>query len=183
MVRPNNNQLLPATATAGLSFAASIALDAYPSPQWSAKLLLRGPSVIDLDAVSAGSVQTFTVDRDVTIAWLPGAYWWSLRVQSAAETREVANGQIEILPDFAGLPAGFDGRTQAEIGLDAIKAVLAKRATQDQQRYTIDNRELWRTPIPDLLKLRAAYQSEVSRERAKAAGRSRFGRVIAVRFH
>ena len=176
------NQRVPATATAGLTFLFDPRLCDYPATQWSAKLLLRGPASIDLDAADDGS-QTFTVDSTTTVAWLAGNYWYSLRVQSATETREVENGQIEFLPDFASLPVGYDGRTQNEIALDAIVAVLAKRATQDQQRYTIGDRELWRVPVIDLIKLRSYYSTAVRNERAAKSGIRRFGRPVIVRFN
>lgn len=182
MERCTDNQGIPATATAGLSFDVSATFAEYPAPQWSATLLLRGPRSIDLPAVADGLAHTITVGAATTALWAPGVYWYSFRVQSAAESREVANGQIEILPDFAALPAGYDGRTQAELALEAIKAVLAKRATQDQQRYTIDNRELWRTAPADLIKLRAFYTVEVRRERDAKSGRRTFGRAVQVRF-
>jgi hypothetical protein len=145
-------------------------------------LLLRGPSKADIEATAAGAEHAFNADAELTAEWKPGLHWYSVRVSSGDDVREVGKGQIDVLPDFANLPAGYDGRTQNEIALDSILAVLAKRATQDQMRYTIDNRELWRTPINDLLALKASYVAAVRRERAKASGRSRFGRAIPVRF-
>jgi hypothetical protein len=61
-------------------------------------------------------------------------------------------------------------RTHAQIALANIEAVLAKRSTQDQERYTINNRELWRTPLGDLLKLRDYYRAEVRREKQAQRG-------------
>ena len=177
-----DSRCIPEKAQAGLDFSVCFNNRAYPATEWSAKLLFRGPAPIDIVAVPVGSAQTFTAASTVTATWLPGLYCYSVRVQSATETREVENGQIEFLPDFASLPAGYDGRTVNEIAYDAISAVVANRATQDQQRYTIGDRELWRTPMGDLLKLKASYSAAVRRERAVKNGHSRFGRVIPVRF-
>jgi hypothetical protein len=177
----NYKQRVPATATAGLSLSFDPWLSCFPYPTWVATLLLRGPAALTISATTDGS-QTFVVDAATTEAWAAGVYWYSLRVQSATQTLEVDSGQIEVLPDFASLPAGYDGRTPNEIALDAITAVLAKRATQDQQRYTIGDRELWRMTVADLLMLKASYSAAVRRERAAKSGRSRFGRIIPVRF-
>jgi hypothetical protein len=53
-----------------------------------------------------------------------------------------------------------------------LEAVIEGRASLDQERYRINNRELYRTPMETLIKLRNQYRAEVSRERAKASGKS-----------
>jgi hypothetical protein len=95
---------------------------------------------------------------------------------------EVSFGIMEVLPDLAAVSAPYDARSDNEKALEAIEAVLGKRATLDQDRYKINNRELWRTPISDLLKLRDVYRAAVRRERARNAGRSQWGRLIPVTF-
>lgn len=173
---------LPAEITAGLDFQAVVDLRDYPATEWTARVLLRGPKSIDLTATADGNAHAFAADAATTAAWPPGAYWYSLRVSKGSNVLEADKGQLTVLPDLAGAQDGFDGRTQNQIALDAINAVIAKRATMDQQRYTINNRELWRTPIADLLKLRAFYVVQVRRECARATGKSTFGRAIHVRF-
>lgn len=173
---------LPAEITAGLDFRAAVDLRDYPATEWTARVLLRGPKSIDLTATASGTAHAFAADAATTAAWTPGAYWYSLRVSKDSNVLEADKGQMSVLPDLEAMQDGFDGRTQNQIALDAINAVLAKRATLDQQRYVIDKRELWRTPIADLLKLRAFYTTAVRRERNRASGCSGFGRQIPVRF-
>lgn len=173
----------PSGITAGVNFSASVAAPDYPAPAWVVSAVLRGPGAIDLEAVGDGGQHTFAEPAAVTADWEPGIYWVSIRASSGGgDVLEVSRRQVEILPDLAGQAAGYDGRTPNEIALDAIEAVLAKRATIDQQRYTINNRELWRTPMADLLKLRSFYTVAVRRERNRAAGKTGFGRTIPVRF-
>lgn len=172
----------PAEATAGLNFQVRLAFAAYPAPAWALTAHLRGPGQIDLAATADGTGHAFAAAAAATTGWVPGTYWWSIRATNGADVIEVAKGHTEVLPDLASAGAGYDGRTQNERGLDAINAVLEKRASQDQQKYTINNRELWRTPIADLLKLRASYQAAVRREKNAKSGRSTFGRTIHVRF-
>ncbi|WP_441253615.1 hypothetical protein [Bradyrhizobium sp. 613_E4_N2_2] len=168
------NRLISGNATAGVDFSACVAV---PVPGVSYTLHLRGPSVIDLTADSAGK---FFAPAATTATWVAGTYAYSLRADASVE---IDRDQISVLPDFLSMPAGTDVRSQAEIGLEAIDAVLAKRATQDQQRYVINNRELWRTPVADLLKLRQFYANQVARERQRRKGCGTFGRPILVRFH
>ena len=79
--------------------------------------------------------------------------------------------------------AAFDDRTHARTVLDAIEAVIESRATKDQERYSIAGRELWRTPIPTLLKLRQHYKAEVAAQEAAEAIRNglQTGRKIQFR--
>ena len=78
---------------------------------------------------------------------------------------EIASGVMEVTPDIAALPAGTDVRTPNKRILDAINAVIEQRANHDQQSYKINNRELVRTPLTDLLKFKAKYALLVRRER------------------
>lgn len=140
---------------------------------------LRGPKAVNLVADSS---HTFTADAATTAAWPDGDYWYTLRASDGTDTVELETGTLRVLPDLVAADDGYDGRSQAQIALDAIEAVLAKRATLDQERYRINNRELYRMSVSDLLKLRAFYAEQVRRETACKTGRSRFGRQIAVRF-
>ncbi|PZQ21184.1 MAG: hypothetical protein DI569_12995 [Sphingopyxis macrogoltabida] len=145
-------------------------------------LHLRGPASIDVSATHNGEAHSFKQTAAETAEWAPGRYWWSIRAESDdSDVIEIETGELLVAPDMVAAP-GFDGRTDAEKALAAIDAVLAKRATIDQERYRINNRELYRTPIADLMKLRAHYAATVRRECRKAAGLGGWGRTIPVRF-
>ncbi len=172
----------PATITAGLTFKAAFDLSCYPAPAWTLTAIIRGKQDINLTATADGTTHVFEVPAATTADWLPGAYVVSVRASDGTDVHEVQASSLEIKPDLAAVTGDYDARSQNEIALEAINAVLAKRATLDQDRYVINNRELWRTPIADLLKLRSFYQNAVAREKAKQSGRSTFGRRINVRF-
>lgn len=179
---PAPNQYLPAAATAGLSFSAAVDVAAYPAPDWVLSAYLRGPKSVDLVATPDGTTHQFAATAAETGAWVAGDYWYSLRAARGSDVVEVETGTMRVLPDITAAADGYDGRSQAQIALDAIDAVIAKRATLDQERYRINNRELYRTPISDLLKLRGYYAAQVKRENACKSGRSKFGRQVLVRF-
>lgn len=172
----------PTNTSAGVNFTAKVVLPDYVAPAWVVTAILRGPGVINLTATGNNSEHAFAVQGADTADWVPGTYWVSIRAAKGGDVVEVTQRQLEVKPDLSAVTTPYDGRTQNEIALDAINAVLAKRATIDQQRYTINNRELWRTPMADLLKLRSFYTTAVRRERKRAAGSSMFGRAINVRF-
>jgi hypothetical protein len=172
---------IPEKTGAGLTFSRLLTLTAYPAPDWTVTLLLRGPAAIDLTAVAEGTQHRILETAAVTADWTPGNYWYSLRVTDGTTTEEYETGQITITPDLAAETGVYDGRTTAEIALEAIEAVIAKRATLDQERYRINNRELFRTPISDLILLRNEYRRQVRNEKGVACGRNPFGAVVRVR--
>lgn len=170
---------IPDQISAGLTFNALLTLTAYPAPAWAVTFMLRGPAVIDLPATAEGSQHRLYADAATTAAWLPGAYRYVLRATDGTTTTDIDAGQTTILPDFATLPPGEQvGLTPAQIALAAIDAVLANRATLDQERYRINNRELYRTPIAELLKLRAFYAEQVKREQACGDSATGFGVTV-----
>jgi enamine deaminase RidA (YjgF/YER057c/UK114 family) len=171
----------PSSITAGTTFDRTVILTAYPAPDWELRAYLRGPQSIDLEAAAEGYGHRFLAPATDTAGWAAGEYWYSLRATNGVDVVEVESGQITIKPDLAALEAGHDGRAHVQKVLDAIEAVLEKRATLDQQRYTINNRELWRTPIPELLVLRDRYRAELRRMKAASKG-ALFDQHVRVRF-
>jgi hypothetical protein len=175
-------QVLPQSIVAGVTFERCVSLADYPAQTWTLVVTLRGPSVITLTGTPDGEAHQLAASDDVTATWTPGAYWYTARVTDGAVVREAGSGQTEVLPDLTAGDGIYDGRSHARKTLEAIEAVIEKRATMDQERYTINNRELWRTPIADLLKLRDTYRAEVRREEASAAGRTLWGPAVKYRF-
>jgi hypothetical protein len=165
--------IVPKTIAAGVNFSATAWRTEYSGAEWSMVLLLRGPASIDLSAGRDGARHVWDVPASESAAWAPGVYAYQVRATNdAGDAATVESGTRTIAADFAGLAPGSEVRSLNRIALDAIEAVLAKRATMDQDRYRINNRELYRTSPTELLKLRAFYQQKVDEE--SGGGRSRF---------
>lgn len=177
------NKILPPTIQAGATLDTCAALGNFPAPEWTLAVHLRGPAVINLAATPDGAAHKLAKAAADTAAFTPGVYQYVARVTRAADgwVEQVDAGQVEVLRDLATITDATDLRSDAQRGLDAIEAVLQKRAGMDQMRYTINGRELWRTPIADLLKLKGHYQTLVRRERAKARGTSLWRPAAKVR--
>ncbi|HHW4682431.1 MAG TPA: hypothetical protein ACQGQI_04455 [Xylella sp.] len=173
---------VPTTISSGIVLDALLTLPEHPAPEWGIRWLLRGPKVIEIISQAQAFSHRLNVAADETATWPAGRYWYQLRAEHGVQVVEVERGQMQVEPDFARLPEGYDGRSDHQRALEAIDAVLKKRATQDQLRYRINNRELWRTPIAELLKLRAFYAVAVQRECSGRGGYRRWGRPVAVRF-
>lgn len=173
---------LPETIKAGLSFSLTLSLADYLAPEWQARIILRGPSKIDLVSEPAGEDHAFNKTPADTAAWAAGDYWYSLRVTDGTQIYELESGRITIQPDLEAEDTGYDGSTHPEKVLAAIEAVIEGRASKDQDSYRINNRELRRTPISQLLKLRDTYRIEVARLKAARRGKNTLGRQILARF-
>lgn len=171
--------IVPAKITAGLTIGLVATLTAYPATAWDMTIMLRGPQAIDLEASADGVQHVISAPASETSSWAPGAYWYCVRVTDGTDVHQVEEGTVTVEADLATAEPGFDGRTHAEKVLAAIEAVLENRATISQQSYTINNRSLQRTPIGELMKLRAYYRAEVARQRN--GGSRLMGRAVRVR--
>lgn len=174
--------ILPGSISAGLTFKRTVNLPAYPASQgWGLHIYLRGVSAINIESTPSGTQHIFDVPASTTSAWKAGSYGYSVRAVNATsgEVYEVDGGNLNILGDIQTATDG-DYRSHAQKVLDAVEAVIENRASLDQERYRINNRELYRTPMADLLRLRAQYRNEVRQEKAKACGKSLFGQTVRV---
>lgn len=173
-------ELIPQELTAGLTFSQLLTDNDHPAPTWALKLLLRGPGAYEIDSTAADNGQhQLTAAATDTAAWLPGTYAYSLRAIDGTEVDEIDAGTLEIKPDLAAATAGADQRGHVRRVLESIEAVIEDRATMDQMRYKINNRELWRTPLADLMRLRIHYKNQLVRMQMQKSGC--FGRTVKVR--
>jgi hypothetical protein len=168
----------PSSIAAGLTFAVDLDLDDHPAPEWAVIVILAGPQKIELTSVPYGDLHRVSVPATQTTVWEGGLYAASVRAVSGADVIEVDAGQVKITADLATV----DPRSHAQRMLCAIEAVLEKRASLDQQSYTIAGRSLVRTPILELQTMRDAYRKEVGRLSANGKPRRLLGRRINVRF-
>ena len=107
--------------------------------------------------------------------------WARRAVNTAASSATPSLYDATVKADLAAISTSQDLRSHARKTLDAIEATIEGRASLDQERYRINNRELYRTPLETLKKLRDQYRAEVSREEAKLSGKSMFGKTLRVR--
>ncbi len=179
----------PKRVTAGLSWAWSATFPGYSGADgWSIKYHFWPADgtgdAIEIDAV-AGAGNAWSVSRTAaqTANYAPGRYSWRAIASNGAETKDqAATGSMQILPDPTGTPV--DGRSHAEIVLEAIEAVIERRASSSQKKLDIEGQSLEHMTHAELVKLRQQYSLEVDRIRqakqlAKGGG---FGGKIATRF-
>ncbi|RYH04121.1 hypothetical protein EU805_01750 [Salipiger sp. IMCC34102] len=173
---------IPTSIKAGLTFALDLDLVDYPAPEWAAVVILSGPEKIELQSSPFGDLHRFAEPPAVTADWAPGLYAFTLRVLSNGDVLEIEAGQLKVSQDLASVDGALDPRSHAQRMLDAIEAVLERRATLDQESYTIGGRSLVRTPIGELKSLRESYRREVQKLSGDGKARRLLGRRVSVRF-
>ena len=149
------------TITAGDSFSYSVSVGDYTG--YSSLLYLRGPSQVDLTGSESNGNFEFSAVAATTAAWIAGDYHYVIVIASGANQYTLESGAVEIKLR-ADLSQVTDVRTTAHKILDAITAVLEKRATKDQQSYSIGGRSLARMPIDELMRFEGVYRARVARE-------------------
>lgn len=108
------------------------------------------------------------VSAATTASFAPGDYRWQAFVERQAERYTVDSGRIVITANFADV-AGLDARAHCEKVLAAIEATLERKATKDQQSYSVSfgdgaaSRAVSRLTFGELIEARKIYRQELTR--------------------
>lgn len=156
---------------AGTTLKHTASLAAYPaSAGWVLhyRLALRtgAGAPVDLAATASGDDHQLTVAFGSTAAWTVGTYNVTAYVELAGERFEVPEeaGTLVVTPDPATITAGVETRSQAEIALAAVQALLAGKAASGVESYEVAGRQLKSYALPDLIKLEGKLKNQVNAE-------------------
>ncbi|HWQ34878.1 MAG TPA: hypothetical protein VNQ79_18690 [Blastocatellia bacterium] len=129
-----------------------------PAEGWTLVCYFRGPAGgFDAPGVADASGWRVTVPAAETQNLSAGIYFYQCWVTRADERHLVSSGECRVTASLPAANAPFDGRSETKKILDAIDAMILKKATLDQQEYQIGNRALKRIPLPELIALRDKY--------------------------
>lgn len=138
----------------------------------SVEFRFGGASTRTVAATKSGT--EFTASAD-TAAWTAGVYAWQAWATYADASKAIiASGEFDLL-DVLGVG---DVRSQARKIVEMIDEQMAGNASEAVRRYKINNRELERYSVGELLQLRSFWQAKVLKE-SRGSG---LGPRIAVRF-
>jgi hypothetical protein len=176
----------PAALRIGDTWKWTKSLADYPATSWTLKYRFKtAAGGFEVTASASGSDHAITVAATTTAALAAGDYGWLAWVESGAEKYTVGAGTVELLPDYraADATAGLDDRSHARKMLDALEAWLESRDPAVAE-YEIAGRRMKYVPLPELVRLRQRYATEVANEVAAAkiaAGLGTSGRRIQFR--
>lgn len=106
-----------------------------------------------------------TISQADSAAFQPGIYRYQIRVSDGAKTHLLEAGIVDVSQSFASVTDGYDAREHAEKVLEAIEAVLERKATQDQSSMSVEGRQISRYSPEELWQMRRRYQWEVRKIR------------------
>jgi len=138
-----------------------------PTSGNSVTVFLNGPTLITIAAATITGTYTISVASTITRSWPAGTYDYAVVANLAGEETTLASGQVEV-DTRIDLQQQGDKRSHARRVLDNINAVIEKRATSDQQSYSIDGRSLSRMTLVELLTFKNHYQSLANAESGKS---------------
>lgn len=161
----------------------------YNSASWARTVALRHAT--DTDALNITGVAgaaggwDFTITATQSAAMGVGVVYWQDVVTFGALRKTLGTGTLRVQANIPGATTTYDGRTQAQIDLDAVRAAMRARiAGGEVQEYSIGNRSLKKMPMADLIALESKLKADVAREaRADRVAKGlNSGRSVFVRF-
>ncbi|PCJ17479.1 MAG: hypothetical protein COB02_13750 [Candidatus Cloacimonadota bacterium] len=140
------------------------------SDGWILTYSLRSVDTQYANVVASQNQDNFliSISSTITSTFKVGLLSFISKISKGTIVKTINSGTIDIKSSFNGLTS-FDGRSHARKVLESIEAVIEKRATKDQESYSIKGRSLSRTPIEDLINLRKIYKAELRQEEHKLA--------------
>lgn len=119
-------------------------------------------------AYNSGWKTTLTAAVSGSMLADPNWFFQAVLTKTSDSTvQEYSRGQIEVRPSLAytGTPGAFDGRTQAQKDLDAVKAAIRSIVSGGAvSEYKIGSRNLKRYDLSELLELESRLKSIVAKE-------------------
>lgn len=172
------NNYEPTEITPGETLEWSKAFADYsPAEGWALTYYFRNASGTGFDAAATAGVNSWEVSVAVPANAAAGRIDWEAWVKKGSDERLADKGTATVKPSLKALAADavFDGRTQAERDLDAVRAALVPATSAGVQEYEIGgvgtNRRIRYFGKDELLALETTLAQRVNAERRAAAHR------------
>lgn len=173
---------IPEKMVAGESASWKYANSDFPaSSGWSLVYsLINAAGKITITSTADGSDHLVEVASGKSANYAVGEYDWQAHVSNGTERYKVAEGVIEITPDFEAQSA-YDTRSHAKKVLDALEASIEGRASKTQLSHTIAGVQIQHMTFDELLRMRNKYAAKYQGELV-ASGKARSRSTIKTRF-
>lgn len=113
-----------------------------------------------------GTGWEFTIAASTSAGFDAGQWYWQAIATAGSEKVTLGAGQltIEAALSYAGSPGAFDGRSQAQIDLDAVQAAIRAIVSAGAKQYTIGSRSFTKLDLGELMERESKLKAEVKRE-------------------
>jgi hypothetical protein len=194
MTTPAIPSSIPAEVTIAATVKCRLAfVDYKASDGWDLALYFRGAGpgldidgalvVADGDAWLVTIPATSTGDDPATANLSPGTYYWQAWVTKGAEEYEAAKGTVTVKQNLFDLDASaaYDGRSENEANLAAVRVALGKKVANDRQEYQIAGRMKREHSFADLMLWESRLVQMVNQDRL--AERAKQGKPLLENVH
>jgi hypothetical protein len=167
------------------SYEWSESISGYPATDWTLKLFLRGPSILDVTATADGVDYLFSIPSTDTANLKPGQYAWeAVVIQGVGVNRHrVGSGSLQVTVSLEQLSAGYESRSMARVTLENLEAIIKKRSTEGFESVVIAGRSVTKMKWTDILTAYSHFKELVRQEeQAEKIARGESARRILVRF-
>lgn len=123
----------------------------------------EGASVV---GTAYGTGWEFTIAANVSSGFDAGTWYWQAIASKAGSVITLGAGQliVQSVLSYAGTPGAFDGRTQAQIDLDAVQAAIRAIVSGGAKQYSIGSRSFTKIDLSELMERESRLKAEVKRE-------------------
>jgi len=179
----------PASFVSGETVKFKKSFTGYPASEWTLTYYFRGAAT-GINVIATADGDDYLVTISVVANTLAAGVWnYQSYLTKGSEKVLASHGTVEVLPSLTGTASTtFDGRSEVKKILDAIRATILGKATQDQLEYEIQSgnsmRRLRRMEWADLIAAETHYASLYAREQQAERLRkgSGFFKTIHTRF-
>jgi hypothetical protein len=141
------------------------------APGWTLTYYFAGPTVFNVVGTADGDGWDVALSAAQTLAMTAAAdpnYSWQAIATNGANRITVGVGQVRVVANLATATAGFDGRSQDEIDLDAVRAAIRARVSGGGViEYSIGSRRLRNETLSELRAMEQDLMAKVSKARRK----------------
>ena len=162
-----------------ISAGETLRMNVAADPTGTVSFRFAGPQRRIVTATHDGC-GSFSISED-TAAWQPGYYILEIRETVSGIVSVLSRKRIIVQQSIDQIAAGSDVRSTAQKAVENIEAMLSGSASLEARRYRINNRELERYSVSELLQLLSFWRHRLSLETRKAEGISSLGPRIEVR--
>lgn len=174
---PNTLTAIPATITAGDSYAITLSLTDYPAPTWALSYDIAGPSVQSWTSTASGDAHLLPLPAADTATLGAGTYQFRVRATRSGDVVTVQSGVQTVVADLGRAAPGELASYWEQLKTAAETALTTLMAAGGVQMVTILGRQtMFRSP-EDCLRVIAMCNRMIASDRRGTA----FGRV-SVRF-
>lgn len=139
------------------------------SGSWTLTYYLRtntaseGATVV---GTASGTGWDFALAAATSAGFDAGQWYWQAIATSGSDKVTLGAGQLQVLPalNYTGTPGAFDGRSQAQIDLDAVQVAIRTIVSGRSKQYSIGSRSFTSLDLSELMERESKLKAEVKRE-------------------